>query len=599
MYRILAFVIKSTKNMGKKIRFTIRAKLALVSALSIGAAVTILGVFLGITFRDTAFETAESTLQSVAYNAKMALDHSVSSVDTSMNLLANQIGYNSDFANSIENVSTDEDALRTIRTAISGKDGSGDGSTIAGAMDYLIVSENAILSATMYSPYASESILSRLYPVDYSKIEFTQERYDELNAHPGRSLWFFQDDGLYVWKALVNFGVIDNFDMKVVGYVEYEFDKSIFLHPISDTKYENEGMVLLDDRQNIVYSLESGQEDVDKTIRDNLGKLKEGVFRESGYTVSKSSLSSKGWTYISYINHRSIEAVTAHSRNVTIIVVAISVVTAGAIMVLLSAREVSRIKSASRAATAISHGDYSVKVPIKGNDELTDQAHSINIMGENIQSLINELKQLNQTLILQSDSLTENFATVVSNKSGESGYHVRRVSVYSEILARTLGFDEDKVHIIKVASTLHDIGKLLIPDAVLHKPGRFNDEERAIMQQHVVYGAQILNNVPGDVMETGAKIALYHHERWDGKGYVHGLKGDEIPIEAQIASVADVFDALISTRCYKNAWTIEDAYNEIVNGSGTQFSPRVVEAFKTSFEDIKATAIHYKETGND
>ena len=115
------------------------------------------------------------------------------------------------------------------------------------------------------------------------------------------------------------------------------------------------------------------------------------------------------------------------------------------------------------------------------------------------------------------------------------------------------------------------------------------------MQQHVVYGAQILANVPGDIMETGAKIALYHHERWDGLGYVHGLKGDEIPIEAQIASVADVFDALISKRCYKSAWSMEDAYNEIVKGSGTQFSPRVVDAFIASYDEIKATAIHYQE----
>ena len=599
MRNILSFVIESTKIMGRKVRFTIRAKLALVSVLGIGAAVSILGVFLGVTFRGTAFDTAESTLKSVSDNAMMSLDHSVSSVDTSMNLLANQIGYNTDFANSIETVSTDEKSLRAIRTAISGTDGSGDGSTIAGAMDYLVVSEDSILSATMYSPFVHESILSRLYPVANSKIKYTEKHYNELIAHPGRSLWFFQGEELYVWKALVNFGIIDNYDMKVVGYIEYEFDKNEFLQPIIDTQYENEGMILLDEHNTTVLSLNSGDASIDKTVREKVSLAKAGMTRESGYTIAKSDLSTKGWTYITYINHKSIEEVTAHSRNVTIIIVAISVVVAGAITIILSEREISRIKSASRAAQAISQGDYSVRVPIKGNDELTDQAHSINIMGENIQSLIGELKELNQTLILQSDSLTENFATVVSNKSGESGYHVRRVSVYSEILARTLGFDEEKCHVIKVASTLHDIGKLLIDDAVLHKPGRFTDEERAIMQQHVVYGAQILNNVPGEIMETGAKIALYHHERWDGQGYVNGLKGDEIPIEAQIASVADVFDALISKRCYKNAWTIEDAYNEIVNGSGTQFSPRVVEAFKTSFEDIKATALHYKEAENE
>ena len=214
-------------------------------------------------------------------------------------------------------------------------------------------------------------------------------------------------------------------------------------------------------------------------------------------------------------------------------------------------------------------------------------------MASNIENLISKLKDLNTALVLQSDSLTENFATVVSNKSGESCYHVRRVATYSEILARTLGFSEDKVHTIKVAATLHDVGKIMIADSVLHKPGRFTDEERLIMQHHVDYGAQILADVPGEIMETGAKIALYHHERWDGKGYVYHLKGDEIPIEAQITSVADVFDALISRRCYKEPWDISQAYDEIVNNSGTQFSPRVVDAFIKSYEEIKAVALMY------
>ena len=219
----------------------------------------------------------------------------------------------------------------------------------------------------------------------------------------------------------------------------------------------------------------------------------------------------------------------------------------------------------------------------------------MNLMAGNIESLISELKDLNKMLVLQSDLLTENFATVVSNKSGESGYHVRRVATYSEILARTLGFSEDKVHSIKVAATLHDIGKIMIADSVLHKPGRFTDEEREIMQHHVDYGAQILANVPGEIMEMGKKIALYHHERWDGNGYIYHLKGDEIPIEAQICSVADVFDALISRRCYKEPWNINQAYDEIVKNSGTQFSPRVVDAFIKSYKEIEEVALMYLE----
>ena len=115
------------------------------------------------------------------------------------------------------------------------------------------------------------------------------------------------------------------------------------------------------------------------------------------------------------------------------------------------------------------------------------------------------------------------------------------------------------------------------------------------MQQHVVYGGQLLKGVPGNIMQLGAIIAEHHHERWDGKGYCKGLKGEEIPKVAQITSVADVFDALVSRRCYKDAWTIDQARDEIVNQSGLQFAPDVVEAFVRRFEDFKHVAEIYKE----
>lgn len=585
--------------MRKKLRFPIRAKLALLSAITIGVAVSTLGIFLSLTFSNVAQQSAKNSLENVTNNAWLSLENSIDSVETSMNLLANQIGYNTDFANSIEKVEVDEEANKKVRTALSGSGISGDGSTIIGAMDYLLVSDSTIKTANMYSPYVDKPILSRLFNVRDSKIEFTEEKYDLLLKHPGTSLWFFTtNDGveeLYVWKALINFGVTDNFDMKVVGFVEYSFDRKAFLSAVTDTQYTNEGMVLQDANGNVVLSLGSGLEEVDKEVFSKINELEVGTTNKGNFTAKKVVDGKKGWTYTTFINHKAIDQIKSEGTLTTVIIVLVSAILASLVAVLLSAREIKRIKEASKAAQDISGGNYSTRLPLKGNDELTDQAQSINTMGENIQNLIGELRELNKTLVLQSDSLTENFATVVSNKSGESGYHVRRVSTYSEILAETLGFDEEKVHTIKVASTLHDIGKILIPDNVLHKPGRFNDEERKIMQDHVVFGAQILNDVPGDIMETGAKIALYHHERWDGKGYVHGLKGDEIPIEAQITSVADVFDALISRRCYKEPWSIEDAYNEIVNNSGTQFSPRVVEAFIKSYDRIKETALMYLE----
>ena len=589
--------------MKNKFRFTIRMKLALLSAVVIAVAVATLGVFLSISFSNSAYETAKTTLENVSENAYLSMENAVNSVETSMNLLAYQIGFNEDFANNIIDIQDESntEAKEKIENALAGKDGNGDGSTIIGSIDYLVVNNSDIESATMYSPFAKSTILNRLFPVDKSKIECTEERYSSLINHPGTAKWFcLPEDSshIYVWRALVNFGVIDNYDMQVVGFIEYVFSKDKFMTCITDTQYNNEGMILLDENNNVVVSLSSGVESLDKEVANNLSKFNLGINNEKNYTVSKKAYNAKNWTYISFINHNAIDEIRTSSRNLIIIIVSISVVGAALVAFLLSAREIRRIKAISKAALQIAEGNYDTRAKVSSNDELTDQTKAINLMAENIQDLINELIDLNKKLVIQSDSLTENFATVVSNKSGESGYHVRRVSSYSEILARKLGFNEEQVHTIKIASTLHDIGKLMIDDSILHKPGRFTDEERAIMQQHVTYGAQVLKNVPGDIMETGAKIALYHHERWDGTGYVNGLKGDEIPIEAQIASVADVFDALISKRCYKDSWSIEDARDEIVKNSGTQFSPKVVEAFVEAFDEIKKVAIMYEEKEN-
>ena len=265
-----------------------------------------------------------------------------------------------------------------------------------------------------------------------------------------------------------------------------------------------------------------------------------------------------------------------------------SVLAAALVASLLAAREIRRIKNLSKAAGSISGGDYKVRIKHVSNDEITDVSDSFNTMAEKVQDALQEL-------ILQQDSISENFATILSNKSGESGNHVKRVSEYSAILAEEMGFNENEVHDIRIASMLHDVGKIMIDESILHKPGKFTDEEYKIMQQHVVYGGKLLQGVPGNIMQLGAIIALYHHERWDGNGYVHHLKGDEIPKEAQITSVADVFDALVSKRCYKGAWTIEEAYNEIVSQSGKQFAPTAVEAFQKRFEDFKHISEVYKD----
>ena len=570
-------------------RFTIRLKLTIMSMVSIAVAVTTLGVFLSNSFSKSAYETASNTLESVSTNASLALENSVSSAETSMNLLATQIGYDYDFANNIVNFATSEEAKSKVNTAVAGANLSGDGSTIIGEIDYLVLSDKDIEDATIYSPYVNENVFDRLMPTSSSEVEFTEARYQELKENFGKSFWFFTNDNkLYVWKAIVNFGVEESDDMQVVGYIEYTYNRNSFLSCLTDTKYENNGMILFDENGQKVLEVSSGLESVDKKVLENYSNIKTGIKKYGNYTASKSVLASKGWSYVSYINHISIEKTNKRNANIIIIIVLASVLAAALVAYLLAAREIKRIKTLSKAAGSISGGDYKVRIKHVSNDEITDVSDSFNVMAERVQDALQEL-------ILQQDSISENFATILSNKSGESGNHVKRVSEYSAILAEEMGFNENEVHDIRIASMLHDVGKIMIDESVLHKPGKFTDEEYKIMQQHVAYGGKLLQGVPGNIMQLGAIIALYHHERWDGNGYVHHLKGDEIPKEAQITSVADVFDALVSKRCYKGAWTIEEAYNEIVSQSGKQFSPQAVEAFQKRFEDFKHISEIYKD----
>jgi putative two-component system response regulator len=148
-------------------------------------------------------------------------------------------------------------------------------------------------------------------------------------------------------------------------------------------------------------------------------------------------------------------------------------------------------------------------------------------------------------------------------------------------MAERLGLPAPDVALIREAAPLHDIGKLSVPDAVLLKPGDLNADEFEVMKEHTTSGAAILAGSRSEVLRLGEEIALTHHEWWDGNGYPRRLREDDIPASGQIVAVADVFDALTHDRPYKQAWPLEAAVAEIRRLVGTQFSPRVVEAFET------------------
>ncbi len=157
--------------------------------------------------------------------------------------------------------------------------------------------------------------------------------------------------------------------------------------------------------------------------------------------------------------------------------------------------------------------------------------------------------------------------------------HAQRVGRTAARLAASRGLSAESVNIIRRAATLHDIGKLGVPDAILLKPGGLTDEELSIMKTHTQIGFEILTGSSSELLRVAAQIALTHHERWDGTGYPAGLAGERIPIAGRLVAIADVFDALTHDRPYKNAWSIAEAIGEVEHASGTHFDPRVVQAF--------------------
>lgn len=206
-----------------------------------------------------------------------------------------------------------------------------------------------------------------------------------------------------------------------------------------------------------------------------------------------------------------------------------------------------------------------------------------------------------EVLKQRNEQITDILAEVVESRNLESGEHVKRVKSYTKILARELmvrypeyGLTEEEIHIIESASALHDIGKITIPDHILLKPGKLTDEEFECMKAHTVRGCEVLDHIEGVWDERYKKYAYticrYHHERFDGRGYPDKLAGDDIPIEAQIVSVADVYDALISERCYKKAFTKEQAFGMITNGECGTFSPKLMDCFQSVRETMEAVS---------
>lgn len=270
------------------------------------------------------------------------------------------------------------------------------------------------------------------------------------------------------------------------------------------------------------------------------------------------------------------------------------------------------VNSISRAADNFMLGDESVRslsasqieeLGIHTGDEIENLFDAVNQMSQAAVRYTAEAQEQSDTIARMQDNLIMVMADLVESRDKFTGDHVKNTAAYTRIIMNQMrreGIYPDQltnefISNVYKSAPLHDVGKIVVSDTILNKPGRFTDEEFRIMQSHTTAGAEILEGAKGAVAEASyldeaQRLAAYHHEKWDGSGYPHGVAGEDIPLSARIMAVADVFDALVSKRSYKEGFPIEKAFAIIEEGVGTHFDPQVARAFLHAKDKARTTA---------
>ena len=243
----------------------------------------------------------------------------------------------------------------------------------------------------------------------------------------------------------------------------------------------------------------------------------------------------------------------------------------------------------------IENGKYDQTTILNRPDELGEISLAMKNMAGSIKDGIHQIESLSDEIINTQKEIIYTMGEIAETRSKETGNHVKRVAEYSKILALKLGLSLEEAEMLKLASPMHDIGKVGIPDEILNKPGKLTPEEFEIMKNHAQMGYDMLKHSNKPILQAAAIDSKEHHEKYNGKGYPRGLKGDDIHIFARITVVADVFDALGSDRIYKKAWEDEKIFELFNSEKGEHFDPKVITAFFNSLDEIKIIRERFKD----
>jgi response regulator RpfG family c-di-GMP phosphodiesterase len=243
----------------------------------------------------------------------------------------------------------------------------------------------------------------------------------------------------------------------------------------------------------------------------------------------------------------------------------------------------------------IQNGKYENTSIINRPDELGEISYAMRNMSGSIKDGINKIESLSDEIINTQKEIIYTMGEIAETRSKETGNHVKRVAEYSKLLALKLGIDEQTAEMLKLASPMHDIGKVGIPDNILNKPGKLTFEEFEIMKTHAQLGYEMLKHSSKPILQAAAIVSREHHEKYNGKGYPKGLSGENIHIFARITAVADVFDALGSDRVYKKAWEDDKIFELFNNERAEHFDPKIINIFFENIEEIKQIREQFKD----
>ena len=356
-----------------------------------------------------------------------------------------------------------------------------------------------------------------------------------------------------------------------------------------------EGLILLDTQNNPIFKYGDTQELLSK---QTIILEKNTLFSENNLLI-KENLEAENYTFGHTILNINLSSYQEKHKEITqtiLLIFPITLLLGILISIYLSksyTKPFSRLLEAMKKSDPTKNEITIVQTSAKNEirelfDEFNNQMEQISKSSKEIQLLNDEIEDTQKEVVFTMGAIGE-------SRSKETGNHVKRVAQYSKILALHYGLSQEEAELLKQASPMHDIGKVAIPDSILNKPGRFNDEERVVMDTHAKLGFDMLRNSHRELLQLAATVAYEHHEKWDGSGYPRGLQGENIHIAGRITALADVFDALGSERVYKKAWEDERIFNLFKEERGKHFDRKLVDIFFENLDEFLKIREQFKD----